>query len=228
MSSLNATVILTGRNEENLKKAASRCKGKTLIIVGDVCQEKDRIRIVEKTIEEFGKLDILVNSAGVVQVGGIEQTSLEQYDYIMDTNVKSIYHLTLLAVPHLIKTQGNIVNVSSVNGIRSFPNVLAYCVSKAAVDQLTKCVALELASKKVRVNAVNPGVIVTNIHKRGGMTAEQYEEFLERSKDTHALGRTGEASEVASAIAFLASDLSKFTTGTLFSIDGGRAAMCPR
>lgn len=164
----------------------------------------------------------------MLETGSIEETSMEQYDYIMNTNLRSVYHLTMLAVPHLTKTQGNIVNVSSVAGIRSFPNVLAYCVSKAAVDQLTKCTALELASKKVRVNAVNPGVIVTDIHKRGGMSETDYKAFLERAKETHALGRAGEAKEVANAIAFLACDLSAFTTGTLFSIDGGRAAMCPR
>jgi NAD(P)-dependent dehydrogenase (short-subunit alcohol dehydrogenase family) len=142
--------------------------------------------------------------------------------------VKSIYHLIILAVPHLIKTKGNIVNVSSVTGIRAFPNVLAYCISKAAVDQMTKCCALELAGKQVRVNAVNPGVIVTDVHKRGGMSDEQYEQFLENCKETHAIGRPGTAEEVASAIAFLASGSSAFTTGTLFSVDGGRAAMCPR
>jgi NAD(P)-dependent dehydrogenase (short-subunit alcohol dehydrogenase family) len=87
-------------------------------------------------------------------------------------------------VPHLVNAKGNIVNVSSVAGTRAFPNVLAYCVSKAAIDQLTRCSALELASRGVRVNAVNPGVVVTNIHRRGGMEEEAYAAFLEHSKDT--------------------------------------------
>lgn len=103
-----------------------------------------------------------------MESGTIENTSLEQFDRMMNTNVRSIYHLTMLAVPHLIKTEGNIVNVSSVNGIRSFPGVLAYNISKTAVDQFTRCVALELAAKNVRCNSVNPGVIVTNLHKRSG------------------------------------------------------------
>jgi NAD(P)-dependent dehydrogenase (short-subunit alcohol dehydrogenase family) len=228
LSSLGAFVTITGRNEDNLKKLARICRTKTLIVVGDITSEEDRVKVVDQTIETFGKLDILINSAGVIQSGSIETTTLAQYDYIMDTNVKAVYHMTMLCVPHLTKTKGNIVNVSSVNGIRSFPNVLAYCISKAAIDQLTKCTAVELASKKVRVNAVNPGVVITEIHKRSGMTEEQYNQFLERATETHALGRPGEPSEIASAIAFLASDLSAFTTGTLFSIDGGRAAMCPR
>lgn len=119
--------------------------------------------VLEETINKFGKLDVLVNNAGILETGTIENTSMEQYDRVMSTNIRSIYYLTMLAVPHLIKSQGNVVSVSSVNGIRSFPGVLAYNISKAAVDQFTRCVALELAAKNVRVNCVNPGVTVTNL-----------------------------------------------------------------
>ena len=101
------------------------------------------------------------------------------------------------ALPSLIERRGNIVNVSSVTGLRAFPGVLAYCVSKAALDQLTRCASLELAAKGVRVNAVNPGVVVTEIHKRGGMNDEAYAAFLEHSKTTHPLGRTGRPEEIA-------------------------------
>jgi NAD(P)-dependent dehydrogenase (short-subunit alcohol dehydrogenase family) len=131
-------------------------------------------------------------------------------------------------LPHLEKTKGNIVNVSSVAGTRSFPNVLAYCVSKAGVDQLTRCTALELAPKGVRVNAVNPGVVVTNLHKRGGMDSENYQNFLKNSENTHPLGRVGEASEVADLIYFLASDKAAWITGATYAIDGGRAQTCAR
>ena len=184
--------------------------------------ETDTATLVQKTIEAFGQLDILVNNAGVLEMGTIENTSLEQYDRVMSVNVRSLYQLTMLATPELIKTKGNIVNISSVNGIRSFPGVLAYNVSKAAVDQLTRCVALELASKQVRVNSVNPGVTVTELQKRGGLSDEKYEAFLEHSKTTHALGRPGEASEVAQAIAFLASNEASFTTGVSLAVDGGQ------
>jgi len=101
-------------------------------------------------------------------------------------------------------------------------------MSKAALDHFTRCVALELADKGIRVNSVNPGVIVTNIHRRAGMDEQQYQEFLERSKTTHALGRVGSVDEVAKAIAFLASSDASFTTGCFFPIDGGRNLMCPR
>lgn len=123
--------------------------------------------------------------------GTIETTTLDQYDRIMNVNVRALFRLTQLAVPHLIQTKGNIVNLSSVCGIRSFPNVLAYNMSKMAVDQFTNCIALELADKGVRVNSVCPGVIKTELHKRGGMDEEAYERFLEHCKKTHALGRAG-------------------------------------
>ncbi|TRY76485.1 hypothetical protein TCAL_17007 [Tigriopus californicus] len=97
-----------------------------------------------------------------------------------------------------------------------------------AVDQLTRCVALELAPKQVRVNCVNPGVTITELQKRGGLSDEAYAKFLERSKETHAMGRAGEPEEVAQAVAFLASSNASFSTGISLPVDGGRHAMCPR
>lgn len=251
LSKLGALLSLSGRKKENLNEVAVQCGGTSncYVSVGDVTSEEDNKRLICETIEKYGrknstyfvrlknniyglfpkgKLDVLVNNAGVLETGSIENTSMEQFDRVMNTNIRSIYHLTMLAVPHLIATKGNIVNVSSVNGIRSFPNVLAYNISKTAVDQFTRCVALELAAKQVRCNSVNPGVTITNLHKRGGMDAEAYAKFLDHSKTTHALGRPGQATELAEAIAFLASDAASFITGSNLPVDGGRHAMCPR
>lgn len=229
-ASLGASLALTGRNLENLESVAAQCPvtPKPFIITGELTNENDTKHILEATIKHFGRLDVLVNNAGILEAGAIENTSLEQYDRLMNTNVRTIYHLSMLAVPHLIKTKGNIVNVSSVNGIRAFPGVLAYCMSKAAVDQLTRCAALDLAPKQVRVNSVNPGVTVTDLHKRSGMEEKQYQEFLEKSKQTHALGRPGHPDEVAKAIVYLASEDASFITGASLPVDGGRHAMCPR
>jgi len=231
---LGAKLSLTGRNEENLKKVVEECKKQSTIqtspflVLGDVTNEKDVKKMVDSTVEKFGQLDILVNNAGIIEFGSIETATLDQYDRIMNVNVRSVYHMTMLAVPHLIKTKGSIVNVSSVCGTRSFPGVLTYCVSKSAIDQLTSCIALELAAKGVRVNSVNPGVIVTELQKRGGLTEKAYAEFLVRTKETHPLGRAGEPEEVARTIAFLASDASSFITGAHLPVDGGRHAACPR
>jgi len=146
----------------------------------------------------------------------------------MNINVRSVYYLMQKVIPSLEKTRGNIVNISSIAGSRAFPGVMAYCISKAAVDQLTRCAALELAEKGIRVNAVNPGVVVTNLHKRGGMSDEAYEAFLENAKRTHPLGRPGEAREVADLVAFLASVKAGWITGVTYEIDGGRGQTCLR
>ena len=230
---LGASLVLTGRNIENLQKVSDKCASfenavTPLILQLDISIDSDNIKLIEETIKKFGKIDVLVNNAGILLSGSIEDSTMEDYDNIMNTNVRSFFHLTMLAVPHLIKTQGNIVNLSSVAGSRSFPNILAYCMSKAAIDQFTKCTCLELAPKKVRVNAVNPGVIITDIHSRSGMDEDSYAAFLEKCKQTHALGRAGEASEVATVIAFLASDAASYVTGACIPVDGGRHAMCPR
>jgi NAD(P)-dependent dehydrogenase (short-subunit alcohol dehydrogenase family) len=132
------------------------------------------------------------------------------------------------ASPHLAARKGAVVNVSSVNGLRSFPGVLAYCVSKSAMDQLTRCAAIEMAPIGVRVNAVNPGVTVTNLHRRSGMADEQYSAFLERSKETHPLRRPGRPEEIADLILFLASDRAGWMTGETIPIDGGRHLTCAR
>ncbi|XP_037033532.1 3-oxoacyl-[acyl-carrier-protein] reductase FabG-like [Bradysia coprophila] len=230
---LGATLALTGRNADNLNATIEKCvtsdsTPRPLSIIADITIESDATMIIEKVIAAFGKLDVLINSAGILDRGTIETTSLEQYDKVMDANVRAMYHLTMLAVPHLITSKGNIVNVSSVTGIRSFPGILAYNMSKSAVDQFTRCVALELAAKGVRCNSINPGVIVTDIHKRGGMTDDEYDKFLEHTRSTHALGRAGNVEETAAAIAFLASDLASFITAVQLPVDGGRHAMCPR
>ncbi|XP_025099565.1 uncharacterized protein LOC112567185 isoform X1 [Pomacea canaliculata] len=201
---------------------------KPLLITADLSKESDTEYVVKTVIENYGKLDVLVNSAGILAMGSIEDTSLKQLDDVFNINVRAIYHLTMLCVPYIIQTKGNIVNVSSVNGIRSFPNVLAYCMSKGALDQFTRCTALELASKQVRVNSVNPGVILTNVHKRAGLDEKAYQKFLERTKTTQALGRPGTTEETANVIAFLASDSASFITGATIPVDGGKHAMCPR
>uniref|UniRef100_A0A914VY90 3-oxoacyl-[acyl-carrier-protein] reductase FabG n=1 Tax=Plectus sambesii TaxID=2011161 RepID=A0A914VY90_9BILA len=232
---LGATLVLTGRQTDRLKEVAAECdqesgakNAKTVIIPADVTSEKDVESLVQKAFDAHKRIDILVNCAGILGRGTIETTTLEQYDHVMNVNMRSIFQLTQLCTPHLIASKGAVVNVSSVNGIRSFPGVLAYNISKAAVDQFTRCVALELAGKGVRVNSVNPGVTVTELHKRGGMDEDAYKAFLEHSKTTHALGRAGEADEVAQVIAFLASDAASFVTGASIPVDGGRHAMCPR
>ncbi len=226
-----ARLALVGRNREALTDVANEIKngdGQSLAISADVTVEHDAARVVAETVEHFKRLDVLVNAAGVLTSGTIENTTLADWDAMMNVNLRAVFHLMQLAVPHLAESRGNVVNVSSVTGLRAFPGVLAYCVSKAAVDQLTRCAALELAAQGVRVNAVNPGVVVTKLHRSSGMHEDAYAAFLERSKQTHPLGRVGEPGEVAELILYLASEHAAWITGVTYSIDGGRAETCAR
>ncbi len=226
---MDATVTLVGRRESALEAVVNATvNGEAFVITADLADEKQTESCVNQAVELMGGLDVLINAAGILKSGHIEATSMELWDEMMNINARSVFHLMKLAVPHLEKTQGNIVNVSSVTGLRSFPNVLAYCVSKAAVDQLTRCAALELAPKGIRVNAVNPGVVVSGLHRTGGMNEEAYAAFLEHSKTTHPLGRVGTPQEIAELIYFLASGKAGWVTGETISIDGGRALTCAR
>jgi NAD(P)-dependent dehydrogenase (short-subunit alcohol dehydrogenase family) len=226
-----ARVAALGRDEQalaDLLEEISEKGGEALSIHADVTVEVDAQRAVLETVEKFAGLDVLVNAAGHISNGTIEDTALDAWDAMLNVNLRAVFYLMQQSVPHLIERRGNIVNVSSVTGLRAFPGVLAYCVSKAGLDQLTRCAALELAARGVRVNAVNPGVVVTEIHKRGGMNESDYAAFLERSKQTHPLGRVGEAREVAELILYLASERAAWITGATYSIDGGRAQTCAR
>jgi NAD(P)-dependent dehydrogenase (short-subunit alcohol dehydrogenase family) len=230
-ASVSDHVIAIGRKSEQLAEVAADITqrgGQPAVIELDVTDHDNVRAAVEDVVGKTGRLDVLVNAAGHIASGSIENTSLDSWDSMMNVNLRSVFYLMQLAAPHLIKTKGNIVNVSSVTGLRSFPGVLAYCVSKAGLDQLTRCAALELAAKGVRVNAVNPGVVVTEIHKRGGMNEADYEKFLEHSKTTHPLGRVGDPSEIAELVFFLASERAAWITGATYQIDGGRALTCAR
>jgi len=226
-----AKVVCVGRSAEalqDLEQKVSKLGGQQLTIQADLSVDKEGERAVKHGFEAFGGIDVLVNAAGHLTSGTIENTSLTAWDDMMNINVRAPFQLMQHALPSLIERRGNVVNVSSVTGLRAFPGVLAYCVSKAALDQLTRCSALELAAKGVRVNAVNPGVVVTEIHKRGGMSEEAYAAFLEHSKQTHPLGRTGRPEEIASLVLYLASEQASWITGATYSIDGGRSQTCAR
>jgi NAD(P)-dependent dehydrogenase (short-subunit alcohol dehydrogenase family) len=226
-----ASVAAIGRKETSLADLREQIEGlgaRFLPIQADLSSEAAAAEAVSKAVEHFGGIDVLVNAAGHISSGTIEDTTMQAWDAMLDINLRAVFVLMQHTLPTMIQRRGNIVNVSSVTGLRAFPGVLAYCVSKAGLDQLTRCAALELAAKGVRVNAVNPGVVVTEIHKRGGQTEEQYAAFLEHSKETHPLGRVGDAREIAELILFLASDRASWITGATYSIDGGRAQTCAR
>ncbi len=226
-----AAVLAVGRNETALADVVHEARGaggRAEYVATDITAPAAADQIVAACLEHFGSLTTLVNAAGIIAGGSIENTTDEQWAKVMDINLHAPFRLMRAATEPLAATRGSIVNVSSVNGLRSFPNLLAYCVSKSALDHMTRCAALELAPKGVRVNAVNPGVTVSNLHRRGGMAEEAYEAFLVRSRETHPLGRPGQPEDISEVIFFLASDAAKWMTGETIPVDGGRHLTCAR
>ncbi|OGR04544.1 MAG: hypothetical protein A2284_14385 [Deltaproteobacteria bacterium RIFOXYA12_FULL_61_11] len=226
-----ACVVAVGRDGTRLRElteAGAGEPGRILPVSLDLTKHGAVQAVVDAALTHFGRIDILVNAAGILTSGSVETTSAEAWDRLMDLNLRVPFLLLQRCLPQLQSTAGAVVNVSSVTGLRSFPGVLGYCVSKAGLDQLTRCAALELASRGVRVNAVNPGVVRTSLHRNGGMDETTYAAFLEHGKESHPLGRVGEAEEIAEAVLFLASPRSGWITGATLPIDGGRAQTCAR
>jgi NAD(P)-dependent dehydrogenase (short-subunit alcohol dehydrogenase family) len=225
-----ARLVLVARRHERLDaeaKAITGAGGKALTIAGDVREEAACRMWVETAVATYGGLDILVNAAGVIGGGTVMDTTAEEWDRQMSTNLRALHLMTRAASSALIKAKGGIVNISSVAGLRPYPGLAAYCVSKAAVDMYTRCAALDFASHGVRVNAVNPGVVVTELHTVTNAVAD-YPAFLERSKSTHPLGRVGAPEEIAALVLFLLSEEAGWVTGATYSIDGGRALASAR
>jgi NAD(P)-dependent dehydrogenase (short-subunit alcohol dehydrogenase family) len=196
--------------------------------VADVTAVDGPASIVRAATDGGHALAGLVQAAGIIGSGTAHDTTDEAWDQMFAINVRAPFRLLREASAHLVTARGAVVNVSSVTGLRAFPGIVSYCASKAALDHLTRAAALDFAPKGVRVNAVNPGVVVTNLHRRGGMDETRYAAFLEHAKTTHPLGRPGTPDEIADLIAFLLSDKSGWITGETIAIDGGRHLTCLR
>lgn len=222
---LRASVAIVGRNQERLNQVAEQIKSAggipPLVIVADVT--KDAERIINETVAHFGKLDVLVNNAGIVEPNNLDNLTFESFDRVLDTNVRSVIRLTQLAVPYLEKTKGNVVNISSLAGLRPVTFALGYCISKAALDQFTKCAALELAPKGIRVNSVNPGTVDTPIFKTVGMDGDRFKKYADELGKTYPVGHIGQVEDTSEAIAFLAAESAGFITGVLLPVDGGKS-----
>jgi NAD(P)-dependent dehydrogenase (short-subunit alcohol dehydrogenase family) len=224
-------VLAVGRDPQALDEIVAELVaegGRATAFSADVTAEDAPRGIVAAAVAELGGIDALVNAAGVIASGSVMDTTDDAWDAMMDVNVRAPFRLIRESAQALAARRGAVVNVSSVAGLRAFPGIASYAVSKAAVDQLTRAAALDFAPLGVRINAVNPGVVVTNLHRRGGMDEAKYADFLERSKTTHPLGRAGTPDDVADLIAFLVSPAATWITGDTISVDGGRHLTCLR
>lgn len=221
-------VLGVGRDSAALEAAGREAGPEFVPLQADVTAADAPREIVTAAARLGAPVAGLVQAAGIIGSGASDATSDEAWDAMFAVNVRAPFRLLREAAPHLIEARGAVVNVSSVTGLRAFPGLASYCSSKAALDHFTRSAALDFAPKGVRVNAVNPGVVVTNLHRRGGMDEDKYATFLAHAKETHPLGRPGTPDEIAELIAFLLSDKSGWITGETIAIDGGRHLTCLR
>ncbi len=216
-----ASVVLNGRREEKLHETAKGFEAaKVLVHSGDVSNEEYIIRLVAETIAKFGRLDLLVNNAASATFGPFEQVTTEVWRKTMATDVDSVYFASREALPHLIKVKGSIINLSSASGIGGDWGLSAYNAAKGAVTNFTRALALEYGSKGVRVNAVAPSLTSTE----ATVDIEKMESVMADFAARLPLGRAATPEEIASVIAFLASDDARFINGAILPVDGGVSA----
>ncbi|CAG4958366.1 unnamed protein product [Colias eurytheme] len=217
-----AKVAIVGRNEEKLQTVSENCEkgSKPLLIIADIANDDEAKRMIQKVIDEYGQIDVLVNNAGLAKYGSIlDGNILEAYDETIKINLRAHINVTALATPHLIKTKGNIINISSVGGtlVPKQASKTPYYISKAGLNHFTRCAALELASKGIRVNTVSPGPVKTDFLVNSGVTSYKFEDMGVNMP----LQRVSDPIEIARLILFLASDKAVGITGSEYVADNG-------
>ena len=215
-------VVITGRHEDFLKKVADDHAGINYV-VADMTKEEDTAKVVDYVKQKFGRLDILVNCAGCCPVQSIKEMTIADYNRAFDLDVKAVVDLTIKALPMILASKGTIINLSSVGAAHPGINLSMYTGAKAAVENFTKVWALELADDGVRVNAIAPGAIATNIWTVPGLTAEQSAAHRRSIEQGIPMKKMGEPEDIANIAAYLASEQTKYVTGSVFKVDGGLA-----
>lgn len=219
LAAQGAKVVVSARNAEALESLTAEIKaqgGEALAVVADVAVETDANNLIEQAVATYGKLDILINNAGITRDGLLLRMKSDDWDAVLDTNLKGAFLCTRAAAKFMSKQRtGRIINISSVVGEMGNAGQANYCASKAGLLGLTKSVARELARRNVTVNAVTPGFIVTD------MTENMTDKAREAMTEQIPLGRLGEAEDVANAVLFLASDQSSYITGQVLGVNGG-------
>ena len=219
-----ARVVLLGRDQARGEAEANSIPN-AKFVQGDVTKAEDCRRAVEQTIQIFGRLDILVNCAGIIYRNRtVEQTTEEEWDATFNVNVKGTFLMCKYAMPALRERKGCIVNLSSYVGLVGFRGASAYAASKAALINLTRSMALDHAREGVHVNAVCPGSVDTEMIHAAWEKFGDVEEARRLWSEKHPVGRIAQPEEVARTILFLASDDASFITGTALAVDGGLTA----
>lgn len=224
----NYEVLSVSRGDKNISLAKEKLGEKAnqvIFLQGDISNEADCKKVYDEINSRYGRLDGLVNSAGIIKLGGIEDQTLEEWNNAININLTAIFLLSKTLLPLLKKgTNPSVVNISSMSSERAGGSI-AYCASKAGVDMLTKYMGQELGKYNIRVNSVNPAAVYTNIYVASGdYTQEGYDKWSEEKAPLYPLGRIGDAKkDLAPTIEFLLSDKSLWTTGAIYLVDGGKS-----
>nr|XP_002129412.1 uncharacterized protein LOC100179397 [Ciona intestinalis] len=221
-----AALGVCGRNKEKLGKVAEQCKahgaGKVIEIIGDLMKLNDIDQMVEEVVSKLGDVDVLINNCGAIVNGGIETPNVEDFDKIFHVNVRAPFYLTQKCVPHLKKTKGCVVNISTLLTKICETNNLLYSMAKCSIDHFTKSTALELAKYDIRVNSVNPAVVLTPILQQM-FSPEKLSEVLGEVGPMHPLGsKCLSTQEIADTVIFLSTSGARCITGTCLLADRGR------
>jgi NAD(P)-dependent dehydrogenase (short-subunit alcohol dehydrogenase family) len=225
MAAAGAGVIAIGRNEERLDRvvaeAGSAGGGAVVAVVRDLTEKGPPQAFVGEAFDRLGRLDVLANVAGIMELGPLGETPVESLDRQFRTNVRVPFELTQAALPHLRESKGAIIFISSMAALAAFPESAAYTSTKGAIEALARQLAVELAPDGIRVNAIAPGEIDTPMNT--DFYAE-HPEFVEQMEEFTPAGRLGKASDIAPAAVFLASDMARFVYGVSLPVDGGIVA----
>ncbi len=216
-------VVLTGRTESLGEEAAERIRaegGDAIFVRGDISQNDQIQNLVQKTVEHYGRIDVVVNNAGVNHSANFFDISEEDWDWVMSVDLKGTFLLSQAAAKVMVDQgiQGVIINMSSVMAVMALADQVPYCAAKGGVNQLTKAMAVALGDYGIRVNAIGPGPVLTELMQRVVDNKEKEAELLSRMP----LGRIAECREIATVAVFMASDDSSFFTGQCVYPDGGR------
>jgi NAD(P)-dependent dehydrogenase (short-subunit alcohol dehydrogenase family) len=223
-----ATVVIATRESKagnNVVDEIKRKKGKAIFVKTDVSKEIEVKNLIEETILKFKKIDIMFNNAGIELAKPVIETREDELDNVLGVNLKGVFFGCKHVIPYMIKNKGgSIINTASIAGIVGFPNLAAYCASKAGVVLLAKEIALDYAKQGIRANAICPGAIDTQMTKRFLKKSPDPKKDRKDLENLHPIGRLGKPEEIANCALFLASDDSSFVTGTTIIADGGITA----
>ena len=216
-----AKIVLFGRRKEKLEKAVDDLNGSAIFVQGDMTNNDDLDKLINETLHHFKGIDILVNNAGLFNGAPLHEISDSEWDKMMDINIRSVFQLTRRVLPVMLsKKKGSIIHISSILGLIAVPQVAAYSVSKGALNQFSRSIAVEYGPSGIRSNSICPGLIETD------MTADLMKdvELMKEWSKEYPIGRFGKPEDVANACLYLASDESSFVTGTILPVDGGFTA----